>query len=778
MANPSTLEFFEALYGDPMPRGRLAIYTTTLSGGNDHTYWCYHPPQADRLCQRFRNTRQVRAGAALQSQETALAVARERRKRARPGTIRGCAASVTAMPALWAVIPWGPPASRAGAAPAPLPAGLQQALGLLEAVDQRPSIVISTSGATGGAVYAFWRLRRPWAFDLQQAAAEQAAATALLARLQGAIERLAAERGLRLGVKPDIAASFPLPDFPTGARAGGPRAALEVFPLLPGDGLCRRRDFESLPDPPAPDPQPWQDFFAPAPAPEPRLHDFLPVADGCSWIRACRAERATLSRRQLGKAIRLLAECQTPGADSRRLVHAVAGGHPGYDAAEVDRLLARASRERRGSITCAEIGKEPGVVDRHCSQCPDFGLIAAPVDLARRHGAANDEAAEAPPLPSDRSAAPAPAAAVAATRRQRIVITSRRHEVNDQALAALAAGADLFERRGTLVELVRYPGAAPAGRRIGEARLEELLSRHCEFVVEPGAEGSPPRDAPPPRWTTRGLLARGRWPELPQLAPPKEATAPGPPTPAETADRPGSSRFDPLCQELLEALEPVLAALGGTATARSLARALAGEPERFGALAAVFERLAPGLDPGHPQAPAALGYRLRAFKGRTHAGRALIEAGRTRDGIAWGLAESAHAADPTTDPLTQGGSHAMNLEELWDSPGPSTADLKALERIARHRRAFGGVKPEGEHQVTVRERLLRRLDDMEELVCEEGSSASTLAEAWQGVDELEALYWQDAAGEETAPAAADRGPEEPVETAPAANDLVAHRRAA
>ncbi len=28
---------------------------------------------------------------------------------------------------------------------------------------------------------------------------------------------------------------------------------LEVFPLLPGDGLYRRRDFESLPEPPAAD---------------------------------------------------------------------------------------------------------------------------------------------------------------------------------------------------------------------------------------------------------------------------------------------------------------------------------------------------------------------------------------------------------------------------------------------------------------------------------------------------------------------------------------------
>ncbi len=128
----------------------------------------------------------------------------------------------------------------------------------------------------------------------------------------------------------------------------------------------------------------------------------------------------------------------------------------------------------------------------------------------------------------------------------------------------------------------------------------------------------------------------------------------------------------------------------------------------------------------------------------------------------------------------------MKPEDLLDSHGPSAADLEVLESIARHRRAFGALRPKGKHQTDVRESLLCRLDDMEEMVYEDGSSASALAECWREVDQLEALYWRDVA-EETAPAARPRlsqaagsptCPEDPDQAPPAANDLVPVRRAA
>ncbi len=390
MPKRSPRELIEVFYPDPVPPGMFALYSVTLENGNEHSHWCHHAAQADRLCQRFRNTRRVCFGAGLQSQDKAPAIAHERRLRARPGSIRGCAASVTALPALWAVIPYG-------AIPT-LPPGRRHALSLLQAVRQPPSIVISTqvpaprggpSDGARGVIYAFWLLDRPWLFDVADpAAADRTAAGALLCRVQGAVARLAAEQGLAItgagaGGAGDLAAAFPLPDFPTGATAGGPRAVREACPLLPGDARYRRRDFESLPAPPVADAQPWRGVMEPpaGAARGRRTLPFPPVADGCSWIRGCRGMAAVELVHQLaGVGAGGGAPDQQPDGVVQ-LLPAEAGAL-GYDQVDVDRLLSRALRAPGGPITCAQIGRQPGVVERHCSKCPHFGRIDAPVELA------------------------------------------------------------------------------------------------------------------------------------------------------------------------------------------------------------------------------------------------------------------------------------------------------------------------------------------------------------------------------------------------------------
>ena len=117
----------------------------------------------------------------------------------------------------------------------------------------------------------------------------------------------------------------------------------------------------------------------------------------------------------------------------------------------------------------------------------------------------------------------------------------------------------------------------------------------------------------------------------------------------------------------------------------------------------------------------------------------------------------------------------MIIDDLWDSHGPSRADLEVLERLNRHREAFQPLRPQGEHRITVRNRLLGLLNDMEETVCEEGHAAPSLAQGWQLVDELEALYWEDPA--ET-PAASEPAANDRTATRRAANDFIATRRAA
>ncbi len=801
MAKRSPHEIFDVFYPEPLPGGRLALYTTTLARGNQQSHWCYNLRQADRLCQRFRNSRRIQVGVGLQSKEQALGIARQRRRRATAGSIRGCDASVTALTALWVEIRYAAKATAAfgenplggtplggtplgGTPPGgtlPLPPGRRQALGLLAALEQRPAIVISApvlgekgrpgtiagqsgqpDSAPAGAVYAFWRLRRPWVLDLRaDAAVERERARRLLRRIHAAVASLAAEHGWWLGVTADragdLGAVFPVPGFAVGGDSRGPRATLETFPLLPGDGRYRRSDFESLPEPPAPDPQPWRDVFEPAARRSRRLYDFRTIAAGCPWIRACRAERASLSPEQMLSAVKLLRWCETPGADNARLVHEICAGHPGYDPIDTDRLLARELRSPAGPITCRQIGKAPGVFERHCSKCPHFGRIETPVEIAAQAAGERtaDAVADPPPparevpVPGDAEGDLSPVASSEATgdSRTRILITSRQHEVNDQAVAVLAARAQLFQRGGLLVELVRTPGAPPRVHRVREARLQEVLSELCDFVIR--LDTGELRSVPPPRWTTRGILARGRWPELPQLA----AAAGGAPPEGRVANvssgmssaaacdnedpRVNAQQLAPeivpaVAGELLEGLEEVLTALGGAGTARQITAAVAAEPERFADLAAAFERLFPDLEPGDPALAVALGYRLRHLKRRPAGGRVLIQTRRTRDGAVWAV--DRNHPDPKEE--------AMMIADLFDSRGPSAADQRVLERLRRHRRAFHQLDPDGEHQAAVRERLLGLLDDMEECVYEDGGAAPAVAESWQLVDELEARYWE------------------------------------
>ncbi len=162
-------------------------------------------------------------------------------------------------------------------------------------------------------VYAVWLLRRPWVFAEDDAgAADRNAAGALLGRVQGAVARLAAERGHRIGVAADLAAAMPLPGFPTGATAGGPRAVLEAFPLLPANDRYRRRDFEYLPDAPVGAEHPWRAMLEPAGRRDPsrKIYALAPIVAGCPWICHCRADRATLPRKELKRAIKLLSRCR------------------------------------------------------------------------------------------------------------------------------------------------------------------------------------------------------------------------------------------------------------------------------------------------------------------------------------------------------------------------------------------------------------------------------------------------------------------------------------
>ncbi len=655
MLNPSPVDFLETLTSGIWLPGRIPVYTTTLRKGRQCSHWCFNPREVDRYCSRYFNSRQVLFGIGRQSAQHALAIARRRRPRAVLGSIRGCEAAVTALSALWVEIPYLSPDLDTGPA-VPLPPGPEQALSLLHAIDQRASIVISKRTASGGCFYALWLLSDPWVFDPDvPASAEKTEAKDLLCRLQWAVAERAAGSGWHLEVSGDLATAFPLPGFATGASAKGPRATVEAFPLLDGEGRYRRSDFESLPEAPTDTLQPWRRLLerpADSCGPQRHIYDFEPIADGCSWIRHCLSDRATLDGEELTNAVELLIDCAAPGADNARLIHMVCGDHPGYDPQQVDRQIAALLRKSSSPITCPRIGSVPGVETRYCAGCSHFGRIESPIELALEAEAPSEassgEAVSEPPsgdkssdtLVSALEPAPEPSSdsrvvpsSTAPDGRPIIVITTDQHEVNDQALAVLAAAGVLFEHAGSLVELIPTPDGSPKVHLVRAPRLRELFCRHCIFVTL-GSDGEL-RPVNPPSWLVSAVMNRGHWPELPRFAEALDNAGGAEALSIVLASR--AARHLDHAADALVALEKGLADFGGAATTRRIAEVLATEADRFPCLAKAIQQLIPDFDPGDPRAASVLGYRFRNLRDHVFADRALIQSHRTRDGIAWAV---------------------------------------------------------------------------------------------------------------------------------------------
>jgi hypothetical protein len=106
----------------------------------------------------------------------------------------------------------------------------------------------------------------------------------------------------------------------------------------------------------------------------------------------------------------------------------------------------------------------------------------------------------------------------------RILLSTRQAEVNDQAIEALAADADLYQRGGALVHVVRTDGNEPDGgirRPAGTplivplplALLRERLAANAEFYRCDGRSGAE-RPANPPDWCVAAVHARRRWPGI------------------------------------------------------------------------------------------------------------------------------------------------------------------------------------------------------------------------------------------------------------------------
>jgi len=108
--------------------------------------------------------------------------------------------------------------------------------------------------------------------------------------------------------------------------------------------------------------------------------------------------------------------------------------------------------------------------------------------------------------------------------RPKILITTEEHDVNDQAVAALAADQNIYQRAGTLVRIIVDASPAANGLRrpftpridpLPLPLLRERLAANAEWVKLDETQGECP--ARPPAWSTAAVHARGAWPGIRHL---------------------------------------------------------------------------------------------------------------------------------------------------------------------------------------------------------------------------------------------------------------------
>ncbi len=530
MNDATTLEFLQALYPDPVRPGRLTVWIRSRKNGSQSPRWLPTLGQAATAAHRARGSRETFFSVPLHDQQAALELTRERRPKVRERAARACEDSAVALPALWAEI------EVAGGL------GRDAARRLLGTIAVPPSIIVDT----GDSYQVYWILRHLW---LLETAADRAAARAWLRRLQGALHAAAQAEGYPVAHGGDLAQLMRLPDTFNLERPDQHVVAVVHFPRVrtaragaAGDHRYDLSDFADLPEAPRPPALECLLDGAPPPPAVLRPRPLEPIAGGCAWLDHWLRNARRLRGKDYEDVVAILRRCTAGGFDGRGLVYLASEQHPAHNPVTTEEQLVLA--RRADPPTCARIGGRRGVAETYCRQCPHFGLLDGPLDL----GQPADAGAE------DRFAAGrgavGPVAGHAADPVP-IEVTPREHEVNDQALAALAAGEPhLFDRCGVMVEVAADRVAAdrvaadrvaadrvaadrvaagraqgsPRVRPIGESRMRELLARHCDFRAAPAGEATrsarsaATRPVHPPRWVARSLLARGCWPELPALA--------------------------------------------------------------------------------------------------------------------------------------------------------------------------------------------------------------------------------------------------------------------
>ncbi len=580
MTTHFTLQFLEALYPDPVTEagGRLVLWTRRYRARTSRSHWFESLSRAVEVAGSLRQTEHVYFGVALQDGDRALEIARAKRPKATLRNVRGCEKSAVALPAIYADLDVAGPGHSSDL----LPPDRDAALALLDAVPHRPSIIVRT----GGGFHVYWLFKELWILDSE---AERAAAKSLLLRLHRALNNEARRFGWSVDHTADLARVLRLPGTFNHKTSSKQLVAVEElhpdrryeashFDVLPGPRDLPESSSFSASGKRYQEPE---EYETPA--------DFERVRRGCPWIYHCDLDREKLSEPEWYAMLSIAGRCTGPGGESgRELAHRLSRGYPGYDPMETDQKLDHALRDT-GPRSCRHVAFELGLFDEYCDRCVHFGRIASPIKLGRPDpppvphpdphpqplsqptlhshpgegssrpdpdefprregssapegrqriarggdpGSAMDPLPDPHPQPLSQPGAPQPTLhshpgeGSSCPDRPRILITTRELYVNQQALEALVDSVpNLYERAGTLVQVVEVDDDRPGGRTyrqavarpVAEARLRELLAAACDFRSRRRtSRGAVEVPVHPPVWVVRAVQHRGVWPRLPIL---------------------------------------------------------------------------------------------------------------------------------------------------------------------------------------------------------------------------------------------------------------------
>src|ERR1035438_8442346 len=297
----------------------------------------------------------------------------------RPEKGRGKEAGVILLPGLWADIDVLGPNHAALA----LPPTIEDAMRIVQGVPFKPTVVVHT----GGGIQAYWLFKEPWELDSDK---ERKKAKALSKAFQKHLQGGALECGWTMDGTADLCRLLRLPGTYNRKQA---EPVLVRYEVIADGRRYNPSDFEEFLSVEA---DPELKAHVQGPAPDQPTAEFLKVLAGCSWIRHCKDDAASLSEPEWYRMLSIVGRCK----DGVHLAHELSRPFPKYSELETTEKLKQAMGAA-GPATCTFIGGELGC-GHHCGDFNHRGKIASPVVLGipKRANRGKDQGTDSHPRSS------------------------------------------------------------------------------------------------------------------------------------------------------------------------------------------------------------------------------------------------------------------------------------------------------------------------------------------------------------------------------------------